>query len=120
MKNLLSTLILATVSLASHAGDITTAATYVGPTQGIGVGFFDHVGVGLPAGQTCHGANVAVLLTTNTKYKEILSTLLLAEATKQPVTIYQLGAQTTTFAGTYIYCVVTQASLNTFPLWPAQ
>lgn len=116
MNRTLAALVLAFYSFTSQAGDIATAATYFGSTQGIGVGFFGHVGVGLPVGQTCHGSNIVILLNTNPQYKEILSVLLAAEAGKQSVKFYQLGAQTTTFGSSY--CVITAASLGDFPIWP--
>lgn len=116
MKKYLSALALILNSLVSQAGDIATASTYFGPTQGIAIGFFGHVGVGLPVGQTCHGLNVVLLLTTNAQYKDMLSTLLAAEAAKQSVDLYQLGAQTATFGST-AWCVITGVSLGDFPIW---
>ena len=65
MKKTLLSLVLATFFIASNAEDIGIAAAYFGPIQGVGVGFYGHVGIGLPAGQTCNGSNMVVLLTTN-------------------------------------------------------
>jgi len=117
MKKLIAALIFATFSLSVHSGDIATANTYFGPIQGVSVGFWGHVGVGLPSDQTCHGQRVVVLLNTHSKYKEILSSLLTAEASKSSVKFYFLGSQTITFGGSYSYCVITEAALGDFPGW---
>lgn len=82
------------------------------------MGFFNQVGVGLNA--PCLGQNVAVLLTSNRQYNEMLSTLLAAQASGATVQMYQLTSQSTAgnpiFAG-FTYCVITPVSLGTFPLW---
>lgn len=71
------------------------------------------MGVGLPSGSTCHGRPVAILLTTNTQYKEILALLLTAASAKQDVKFYQLGSLTSSYGD----CVISEASLGSFPLW---
>jgi hypothetical protein len=99
------------------AGEISNTNSYYGQIQGVSVGFYTHVAIGLPAGQTCLGSSVAVLLNSNPKYKEILSVFILSEATKQSVKIFQPSAQTISFPGGGTYCVVTEAALGNFPLW---
>lgn len=84
------------------------------PTDAVAIGFYGHVGVALPSGQTCHGSRVAVLLTTNAKFKETLSMLIDAQTTKQMVKFYALGATSAIFGQ---HCVITEASLGDFPLW---
>jgi hypothetical protein len=117
MKFFIIGLVLLGQGFMCHGADIVTAANYHGLIQGIGPGFFGHVGIGLPAGETCHGQPLVILLKTNPSYKETYAAMLTAEAAKQPVRMFNLGAQTTTFAPTYTYCTITEAGLGDFPNW---
>lgn len=117
MKNVVATIGFIVWSSIASAGDISTASTYFGGIQGVGVGFWGHVGVGLPVGQTCHGSQTVVLLTSNPRYKEILTILIAAESTGQSVKMYQLGASNYAPAAGATYCVVTEAALGNFPIW---
>ncbi|MBY0444261.1 MAG: hypothetical protein K2Q15_03520 [Burkholderiales bacterium] len=99
------------------AAEISNTNSYYGQIQGVSVGFYTHVAIGFPTGQTCLGSSIAVLLTSNPKYKEILSLFLLSETSKQSVNIFQPSAQTISFPGGGTYCVVTEAALGNFTLW---
>ncbi|SRR6266571_1527897 len=98
-----------------YAIDLTGTQTYVGKVQSAAVGFYGHIGVGLQDGTTCQGQSVAVLLTTNPKYKEILSLLYVAETTQSDVKFYALASVRSDFG--VGYCVIGEASLGRFALW---
>jgi len=118
MKKILLLLSLLIFIAQVHAVDIpasTSGATYSGKIEGVAIGFFDHVGIGLPAGDTCNGRKSLALLTTHPQYKEIMSVLLAAEASGKIVKFYGLGSEISTFGSGY--CVVNWASLGNFPLW---
>jgi hypothetical protein len=117
MKKLFLALWLAGSCVAAHAADIATVGNYAGPIQGVALGFFSSVGVGLPSGQTCHGKNVVVLLTTHPRYKEILAAMLAAEAGNRNVRFNQIGGVVETFSPGYTYCVIGEAAIGDFPLW---
>ena len=114
MKKLLFAFLFLT-STFSMAGDIPTEANYSGKIESVAIGFFGHVGIGLPAGDTCHGQPIIVLLTTHPQYKEILSTLLAAQTSGQEVNIHRLGLETSSFG--VGYCVVQYLSLGDFIVW---
>ena len=99
------------------AADLTGTDTYYGKINSVSVGFFSNVGVALQDGTTCNGQKVAVLLTTNPKYKEILSLLLTAETSQKEVHFYRVASNLSQF-GTPPYCVINEAALGKFPLWP--
>jgi hypothetical protein len=50
------------IPTSAFSADIEGATNYSGNIDSVGVGFFGHVGIGLPEGQTCHGQRVIVLL----------------------------------------------------------
>lgn len=103
-------------SVAVRAGDIAGSATYTGPIRGVGIGFFSNVGIGLPSGQTCHGQSVVLLMTSNSRYNEILSAMISAEVTRGNVKLPNLGTQSATISG-YSFCMITEGGLGDFPLW---
>jgi hypothetical protein len=99
-----------------NAGSITNG-NYIGTVQGIGIGFFSNVGVGLTGGATCNGQSVVVLLTSNPQYTAMLAALLSAQASGQDVKLFAITGTTQTFAGGNTYCVITAVSFGDFPLW---
>ena len=116
MKRIYLVLIfLVAISKSALSADIETSENYIGNINSVAVGFFGHVGVGLPDGQTCHGQRVIVLLTTHPLFESMLSVLLTAEAAQKEVNVFQLGSQESDFG--VGYCVITHVSLGDFPLW---
>ena len=107
-------------ALSAHvwASSIDANGTYHGPISSVGPGFFSGVGVGLTGGATCNGQSVVILLYSNPNYKDLLATLLTAQATGQDVALYRmLDTITSYYNGTYSYCTITAASVGLFPLW---
>ena len=80
-------------SIGSYAGSINSNGTYEGKVRGVAIGFWGHVGVGLD-GVQCEGKNEVLLLSSNEKYKDILSVLLAAEASGKSVMFYKVNATT--------------------------
>lgn len=105
--------------LSANAGTIDSVGTYRGTIDGVGIGFFAGVGVGLTGGATCNGKSVVILLFSNPQYKDLLAVLLSAEASGKNVRMYRLLDNIETYynTSTYAYCVITAASLGDFPLW---
>ena len=110
-------LLLGTIGVPAVAGTFDGNGDYHGTIQGVAVGFFSNVGVGLTDGATCSGQGVAVLLTSNPQYKDILAVLLAAQSTGSNLRLWYLTGATQTFPGGYTYCVINFASLGDFPLW---
>ena len=106
------------VTTATNAADIlksTDGSTYNGKIEGVAFNFYNHVGVGLPAGETCNSQRSLVLYTTHPQYKEIVSVLLAAESSGKQVKMYGLGRKVSDFG--VGYCVIEWAALGNFPLW---
>jgi len=100
-----------------YAVDLFGTDTYYGKINSIAIGFFGNVGIALESGTTCNDQSVVVLLTSSSKYKDILSLLLTAEISQKEVHMYRVASELSTF-GTPPYCVITEAGLGQFPLWP--
>ena len=92
--------------------DLTDPEPYLGKVQSVAVGFYGHTGVGPQDGTTCQGSPIAVLLTSNPKYKEILSLLYVAETTQSAVQFYALAMVRSEFGAGW--CVIREASLGRF------
>lgn len=91
--------------------------TYTGEINGVAVGHWGHVGVGLPSGQKCNNRSEVLLLKSNEYFKEILSVLLAAEASGKQVTLYRVTSQVQEIAATYSYCIIGSAALGDYPTW---
>ncbi len=119
MKKLIMLVCFMMVTCSAFADPVSiakgTAANYTGKIASVGVGFYEHVGVRLSGGDTCHGSNIIVLLNTDPQYKEMYSLLLSAYTTQSEINIHQLGAQDSTFG--IGYCVINYISLGDFPNW---
>src|SRR5882757_3670120 len=118
-KNIIAGLVLALTTLlplSVPAGTIDVNGSYHGTIEGVAVGFFGHVGVGL-VGANCNGSSVVVLLTTNPHYKDILSVLLSAQSANADLRLLWLSSQLQDFGSGNVYCVINYASLGNFPLW---
>ena len=100
---------------AANSADFN-GQSYYGKTEGVGVGFWGHVGVGLPTGTTCRGQERVILLTTNPRYNEIYSILVTAESSGKQVKFYNVTNSITPTAGT-TYCVIDFVALGNFYGW---
>jgi len=98
------------------AGTINSLGTYNGIAKGVAVGFWGQVGVGLD-GVSCNGRNEVLLLLSNSKYKEILSVLLAAEASGKTVVFYSLTGSLHEVAPGHTYCAIRYASFGDFSAW---
>lgn len=117
-RNFYALLISCLLGTPAFAGTIDSAGTYHGTIQGVGVGFFGGIGVGLTDGATCNGSGVVILLYSNPQYKDMLAVLLAGQASGGNVRMYQMANVITSYySGTYAYCTITSVSLGDFPLW---
>ena len=107
------------VASGAYALNVTGQQSYKGKVSSVAVGFFGHVGISLSDGNTCNGSSVVVLKNEpNSLFKEKLSLLYAAIATKAEVEIYQPADSNKLidFGGTD-YCTVSEISYSDFPLW---
>ncbi|WP_116812221.1 hypothetical protein [Steroidobacter cummioxidans] len=102
---------------ANGASWIDPNGNYVGPISSVAVNFFEGIGVGLTNGVTCNGSPVVYLPYSNAHYKEILATLVAAQASGQEVRMFRIMDTISSFAGGHSYCTMTSASIGPFPLW---
>lgn len=91
--------------------------TYTGEINGVAVGHWGHVGVGLPSGQKCNNRSEVLLLKSNEYFKEILSVLLAAEASVKQVTLYRVTSQVQEMEANYSFCIIGSAALGDYPTW---
>ena len=106
------------ISAPVGASTIDSYGTYHGPIGSVASNFFSGVGVGLTGGVTCNGQSVVILPYSLSNYKDILATLLTAQASGQDMSLYRMMDVITSFyGGTYAYCTISAASVGIFPLW---
>lgn len=118
MKKTICALIMsAAFGTTASASTIDSVGNYHGTIGSVAVGFFSGIGVSLTDGVTCNGNAVVYLPFDNTRYKDILATLLSAQASGQNVRLYRTLDTISTFPGGYAYCTITAAAIGDFPLW---
>ncbi|GFE80187.1 hypothetical protein GCM10011487_21870 [Steroidobacter agaridevorans] len=118
MKKTICALVMsAALSSTASASWIDPNGNYVGPISSVAVNFFEGIGVGLTDGVTCNGSPVVYLPYSTPHYKDILATLVAAQASGQEVRMFRIKDTISTFPGGYAYCTMTSASIGGFPLW---
>lgn len=105
------------ISSTSTAGSIDSVGTYKGKIKSIAIGHWGHVGIELDGVSTCSGRAEVMLLSTEPLFKEMLSTLLAAQASQQDVVLYKITSNTQSFAANYTYCIVEYAAIGNFSTW---